>query len=210
MFRGTQIDGLSRCRGVRIIAVLRICDGRIVIGGGNRLFTQGHANEMCKPRNNLTHRSSRQYHEPHDEESQNNEPLHKYYALHERSKKRTNGATPGPDGLKTARKTGVSGVHREEKRRCNKDEQQAERDSISAANIIRRTENAPCQDKAQNRYQNSTLTENAAQHGVPCRDWGMDNDRCGYDAPAIPFDPSRNNAEKQNEERSTIAACLWI
>ena len=210
MFRGTQIDCLSRCRGVCIIAVLRVCDGRVVIGGGNRLFAQGHANEMCKSRNNLTHRSSRQYHEPHDEESQNNEPLHKYYALHERSKKRTNGATPGPDSLKTARKTGVSGVHREEKRRCNKDEQQAERDSIGAANIIRRTENAPCQDKAQNRYQNSALTENAAQHGVPCRDWGMDNDRCGYDAPAIPFDSSRNNAEKQNEERSTIAACLWI
>ena len=210
MFRGTQIDGLSRCRRVRIIAVLRICDGRVVIGGGNRLFAQGHANEMCKSRNNLTHRSSRQYHEPHDEESQNNEPLHKYYALHERSKKRTNGATPGPYSLKTARKTGVSGVHREEKRRCNKDEQQAERDSIGAANIIRRTENAPCQDKAQNRYQDSTLTENAAQHGVPCRNWSMDNGWRRHDAPAIPFDPSRNNAEKQNEERSAVSACLWI
>ena len=210
MFRGTQIDGLSRCRGVRIIAVLRICDGRVVIGGGNRLFTQGHANEMCKPRNNLTHRSSRQYHESHDEESQNNEPLHKCYALHERPKKRTNGTSSGPYGFKTARKTGVSGVHREEKRRCNKDEQQAERDSIGAANIIRRTENAPCQDKAQNRYQDSTLTENAAQHGVPCRDRGMNNGRRRHDTPAIPFDPSRNNAEKQNEERSAVTACLWI
>ena len=210
MFRGTQIDCLSRCRGIRIIAVLRVCDGRVVIGGGNRLFAQGHANEMCKSRNNLTHRSSRQYHEPHDEESQNNEPLHKYYALHERSKKRTNGATPSPDSLKTARKTGVSGIHREEKRRCNKDKQQTERDSIGAANIIWRTENAPCQDKAQNRYQDSTLTENAAQHGVPCRNWGMNNGRCGYDAPAIPFDPRRNNAEKQNEERSAVTACLWI
>ena len=165
---------------------------------------------MCKPRNNLTHRSSRQYHKPHDEESQNNEPLHKYYALHERSKKRTNGATPSPDSLKTARKTGVSGIHREEKRRCNKDKQQTERDSIGAANIIRRTENAPCQDKAQNRYQDSTLTENAAQHGVPCRNWSMDNGWRRHDAPAIPFDPSRNNAEKQNEERSAVSACLWI
>ena len=210
MFRGTQIDCLSRCRGIRIIAVLRVCDGRVVISGGNRLFAQGHANEMCKPRNNLTHRSSRQYHESHDEESQNNEPLHKCYALHERPKKCTNGATPGPDSLKTARKTGVSGIHREEKRRCNKDKQQTERDSIGAANIIRRTENAPCQDKAQNRYQDSTLTENAAQHGVPCRNWGMNNGRCRHDAPAIPFDPRRNNAEKQNEERSAVSACLWI
>ena len=187
MLLSVQVHGLSRIR-------------RAVLNGGSsravRLLAQSQTDQVQSTRHHLTNRGVRQNHQTGNTQQQVDQNLNeRNTAAHTHNggaQQHASHTTTSPDGIKTIRESRVARMASKEQGGRHQDDEGAQRHAVITFNQVGSTENTPRHDEAEHRNQQSALTENTAQHGVPGVQGRTQQTEGGVGTPVVPLHPGAN------------------